>query len=436
MLRNNQQTGPHSLEELLQLDLKPFDLIWVEGKSYGWSYPTEIETLKPFVTAAPPQRTNTSAAGKPASDKKIFVSLPVANLQHSVPPPSPVPDPIEQKAEELRRRIQSYAPQNPVQQEEIKTNYARGLSEVEEDYTSWVYRKRTKRKNHVKNKYRVAAGIIAVGLAGAWLMAKTVYKESAVRPTPVVVEGSRTAITAPSSEKQGSSSATVIQNEAVRDRPLKQSSGTSSTAKKTKKNQPPLKVKAVETVKASTEEPVQKELRVQPAENTPPVAAGKDGTVMAEAPKEKKKSLKQILGGLFKKNKKEEAATEEPQPADNSNNERKATRREESSAQTLTVDLAGEVDIKINKSSDDWMMGVQGLKLTLYNRSTATLKTAAVEVLYYSEQDDLLDKKTVYFSNIASKKSQTVAAPDHRMADHVNYRIISATGVENAYARQ
>jgi hypothetical protein len=52
LLRNNQQTGPHSLEELLHLELKPKDLVWVEGKSYGWSYPTEIDTLKPYVKGA------------------------------------------------------------------------------------------------------------------------------------------------------------------------------------------------------------------------------------------------------------------------------------------------------------------------------------------------------------------------------------------------
>ena len=429
LLRNNQQTGPHSLEELLQLDLRPFDLIWVEGKSYGWSYPSEIETLKSFVAAAPPQRTDASAAGKPVSDKKIFVSLPVANLQSSVPPPSPVQDPIEQKAEELRKRVQSYSPQSPLQQEEIKTNYTRRLSEVEEDYTSWVYRKRTKQKSRISHKFWILTGIVVVG--GAWLMAKTVYKEPNIRQEPLIVEDSKTPPTAPS-QKEESSAAAVIQNE-----PSKRYPGIHATAKKTKqKSTPPVEAKTADPAKASTEEAAQKDLGVQPPENNPPVAAGKDEAVVAEAPKEKKKSLKQILSGLFKKNKKGETAPEEPQPADNSNNERKATRRDESSPQTIAVDLAGEVDIKINKSSDDWMMGVQGLKLTLYNRSTATLKTAAVEVLYYSEQDDLLDKKTVYFSNIASKNSQTVAAPDHRMADHVNYRIISATGVENAYAKQ
>ena len=50
LLRNNKQSGPYTLEELLQLKLKPFDLVWVEGKSGGWSYPTEIDSLKIYVT--------------------------------------------------------------------------------------------------------------------------------------------------------------------------------------------------------------------------------------------------------------------------------------------------------------------------------------------------------------------------------------------------
>ncbi len=89
LLRNNQQTGPHSFEELLELHLKPYDLIWVEGKSLGWRYPTEIETLKPFfATEDPTQREEPTS--KPIEStpppigsnlpKKIFVSMPASAL--------------------------------------------------------------------------------------------------------------------------------------------------------------------------------------------------------------------------------------------------------------------------------------------------------------------------------------------------------------------
>src|SRR5690349_9577132 len=53
LLRSNRQSGPYSLEELLQLNLKPFDLVWVEGRSAAWQYPFEIPALKPYVPETP-----------------------------------------------------------------------------------------------------------------------------------------------------------------------------------------------------------------------------------------------------------------------------------------------------------------------------------------------------------------------------------------------
>src|SRR5919199_3320190 len=50
LLRNNVESGPLSFEELIQQHLKPDDLIWVEGKSCAWASPTELQSLKPYVT--------------------------------------------------------------------------------------------------------------------------------------------------------------------------------------------------------------------------------------------------------------------------------------------------------------------------------------------------------------------------------------------------
>src|SRR5215213_1235857 len=49
LLRDNKQTVPFSLEELLRLSLEPYDLVWVENKSVGWRYPSEIESLKDYL---------------------------------------------------------------------------------------------------------------------------------------------------------------------------------------------------------------------------------------------------------------------------------------------------------------------------------------------------------------------------------------------------
>ena len=48
LLRDNKQTGPYTAEELAAKGLKAYDLVWLEGKSAAWRYPSEIAELKPF----------------------------------------------------------------------------------------------------------------------------------------------------------------------------------------------------------------------------------------------------------------------------------------------------------------------------------------------------------------------------------------------------
>jgi len=48
LLRDNKQSGPYSFEELTAKGLKAYDLIWIEGKSAAWRYPSEVDELKPF----------------------------------------------------------------------------------------------------------------------------------------------------------------------------------------------------------------------------------------------------------------------------------------------------------------------------------------------------------------------------------------------------
>jgi hypothetical protein len=48
LLRDNKQTGPYTVAELAAKGLKAYDLVWLEGKSAAWRYPSEIAELKPF----------------------------------------------------------------------------------------------------------------------------------------------------------------------------------------------------------------------------------------------------------------------------------------------------------------------------------------------------------------------------------------------------
>jgi len=49
LLRDNIKSGPCSLEELKNADLKSTDLIWIQGKSTAWRYADEIEELRTFI---------------------------------------------------------------------------------------------------------------------------------------------------------------------------------------------------------------------------------------------------------------------------------------------------------------------------------------------------------------------------------------------------
>jgi hypothetical protein len=48
LLRDNKQTGPYTAEQLAAKGIKPYDLVWQEGRSAAWRYPSEIAELKPF----------------------------------------------------------------------------------------------------------------------------------------------------------------------------------------------------------------------------------------------------------------------------------------------------------------------------------------------------------------------------------------------------
>src|SRR6187402_3989532 len=55
LLRDNKQSGPYTFDELKEKGLKAYDLVWAEGKSAAWRYPSEIEELSAFAPAVEEQ---------------------------------------------------------------------------------------------------------------------------------------------------------------------------------------------------------------------------------------------------------------------------------------------------------------------------------------------------------------------------------------------
>ena len=112
LLRDNKQSGPYTVEELIAKGLKPYDLVWLDGKSAAWRYPSEIPDFNGFAPAVeeqpydrfykkkpdyhsnqelsntviqPKQETTAAttvetvvATSLPVTAKKIYVTLPAA----------------------------------------------------------------------------------------------------------------------------------------------------------------------------------------------------------------------------------------------------------------------------------------------------------------------------------------------------------------------
>ena len=115
LLRDNKQTGPYTAQELAAKGLKPYDLVWLEGKSAAWRYPGELDELKAFAPGVEEQpydrfykkpgeeasqttqqqavaETNTVQESQPVNkqveqtSKHIYVTMPVGKAQTATTP--------------------------------------------------------------------------------------------------------------------------------------------------------------------------------------------------------------------------------------------------------------------------------------------------------------------------------------------------------------
>jgi hypothetical protein len=342
-----------------------------------------------------------------------------------------------------------YSSQKPLE-EKVHTNYARSLNDVEEDYTNWVYKQKTKKKPGVNPKdLALAVLILAVIVGGYYVMSKPSVANS------VLPSGKAATINnSPQTENQlqGTESEEILSTEQK----------ITSAADENSNHKVETKPKRINTKNPQTVSNSQTNSSVPQVQAPIPVVKtnpnihdnkneiGANEPVAQQpskqnTPLEKKKKLGEVLKGIFtKKEKKDESnneapVMEDPKPATN----RQATRREAeekptnenaSSNEINTVNLMEQVELYSNAPSS-WMMGVKNLKITLKNRSDVTIQAASVTVNYYNENDELLEKKMIYFSNVAPRSKAIVSAPDQKFADHVDFKLTTVTAKEDRYAK-
>ena len=92
LLRNNKESGPYTAAQLIQLGLKPYDLVWLDGRSAAWRYPGEMDEFKPY---APPveEQPFDRFFNKPSLEKlqRTSAILPTQPADVTVKPPTAKP---------------------------------------------------------------------------------------------------------------------------------------------------------------------------------------------------------------------------------------------------------------------------------------------------------------------------------------------------------
>lgn len=408
LLRNDKQTGPYSLQELIQFNLKPYDLIWIEGKSAGWYYPQEIGALQPYLRFLPQKP-------KPAV-QSTTTAKPVLT---STPPAKEEPQLASSFAENVYQPIETtkVARASKTLEEEVYAQFQKPFLQDETIAATTAVPASPKKKAPSSGLLAFASILVVGGVfAASWLMNRHSTEENAALPeavAPVQNEITPAAVAANDNTQKENHFFTAKQ---------KQQKGSALARQTTRgtKQKAAVKQQEDETARYPVTEPGNGETVLSPKEETPVVSQEEAGKETKEVPQEKKKSLRDKFFDLFRK-KPAEQKTEEAKPVENTNGERKATRREE------TADLTEAVSIRLDVPNN-WMMGIKGAKAILVNRSRETLSKATVEILYYNDDNELLQKKTVTFGKVEGKESKSVSIPDHATATRLEYNVLSVTG--------
>jgi hypothetical protein len=155
LLRDNRQSGPHTIEQLGSIQLFPMDLIWIEDESTSWQHPEEIEELKNLVGSL------SSFETRSFSDKNdsVYVSLPSNFSQKNRDEVT-----LEHSAFPINERP-------PV----LETHYTRSFEELKENYRTSKQKIPTWKKKIFPSNHAAAVIAIFIGvMLGAFIIKKWV----------------------------------------------------------------------------------------------------------------------------------------------------------------------------------------------------------------------------------------------------------------------
>lgn len=171
LLRNNNVLGPFSIDELLQQHLKSTDMIWMEGRSVAWCYPSQIKELNTDF-----QRILSSV------DKQAGNNLVPSHPTEHLPELS-----FEERVEAIRKKALAYSYQEPIKKPIAEEKFSSPY--IKKEPVNLVYHTS---KRYVTLAQLIASGAVTAIVAWVWYSGwspvnpRVASEEAAVSPVNIV----------------------------------------------------------------------------------------------------------------------------------------------------------------------------------------------------------------------------------------------------------
>jgi hypothetical protein len=151
LLRDNLESGPYTIDELLLQRLRPTDLVWVDGRTNAWCHPSELEEL---------------TVSYSINREKLKEISPAISRQRIPKRPKQIgKDEIETRAEEIRKNIMSQAVNRPVSRLQAEEDLSPTNFKIPEERIDLVIHKK---KLTLPGAHITAIGIMGIFIAGAF----------------------------------------------------------------------------------------------------------------------------------------------------------------------------------------------------------------------------------------------------------------------------
>jgi hypothetical protein len=487
LLRNNKESGPYSLNDLVSLGLKPYDLVWANGKSAAWRYPSELPELKQYApqveeqpfdrfykkpqeepkeepvqpvtrpSAVPAEKPLPATPAEPirvqsqpvfTPKKSVFVTMPgqkqpaqpAAAYKELVQQPAAYQQYQPKVAEELTepdyltRTIT--ITENPVTAE-IK--YSQPLDEIKEMYVKTLQERKQRIANKTilvgsLKKIAVVLAIVGAGVViGFFLKSNSNSNQIAGAQTPA------SAAQQPALVPQTNTSITDQQE-------------TTSSQPDESVQQPP---------DEATREEIQEDIKRMPLvkkETAPPVTEVQEEPVTEKITEKVVSNSKKEI--VQPKQKEKELAYDEPSPGvdvnertgertrktrSNSNTTASVPNEEEENTESnrpansprpkavmANKNLSKLVAVTTNEYQKVAFGGIRNLQLTVTNDSKYILDNVIVELAYLKPSEDPLRIELIPFRNVSPGGAMTIRVPDTNRGIKITYRIVSILSKESA----